>query len=110
MSATPLCTIAADGDNARAVFAMICTREGLSLGHRDEALRRYIDGCVTAKMKVYDHDMADPATAHIQKSSAALGAARTPGCEVRPGQLRNAYGCFGVLYSTSFWNGFQTVS
>jgi len=20
------------------------------------------------------------------------------------------YGCFGVLYSTSFWNGFQTVS
>ena len=60
--------IVADGDNARAVFAMICTREGLSLGHRDEALRRYIDGCVTAKMKVYDHDMADPATAHIPKS------------------------------------------
>jgi hypothetical protein len=60
--------IAADGDNARAVFAMICTREGLSLGHRDEALRRYIDGCVAAKMKVYDHDMSDPATAHIPKS------------------------------------------
>jgi hypothetical protein len=60
--------IAADGDNARAVFAMICTREGLSLGHRDEALRRYIDGCVTAKMKVYDHDMSDPATAHIPKA------------------------------------------
>jgi hypothetical protein len=60
--------IAADGDNARAVFSMICTREGLSLGHRDEALRRYIDGCVAAKMKVYDHDMSDPATAHIPKS------------------------------------------
>jgi len=60
--------LAADGDNARAVFAMICTREGVSLGHRDEALRRYIDGCVAAKMKVYDHDMSDPATAHIPKS------------------------------------------
>ncbi len=60
--------IAADGDNARAVFSMICTREGLSLGHRDEALRRYIDECVAAKMKVYDHDMSDPATAHIPKS------------------------------------------
>ena len=60
--------IVADGDNARAVFAMICTREGLSLGHRDEALRRYIDGCVVAKMKVYDHDMLDPATAHIPKA------------------------------------------
>jgi hypothetical protein len=58
----------ADGDNARAVFAMICTREGLSLGHRDQALRRYIDGCVAAKMKVYDHDMSDPATAHIPKA------------------------------------------
>jgi hypothetical protein len=60
--------IAADGENARAVFAMICTREGLTLGHRDEALRRYVDGCVAAKMKVYDHDMADPATAHIPRS------------------------------------------
>jgi hypothetical protein len=60
--------IVADGDNARAVFAMICTREGLSLGHRDETLRRYIDGCVAAKMKVYDHDMSDPATAHIPKA------------------------------------------
>ena len=60
--------IAAQSDNARAVFAMICTREGLSLGHRDEALRQYIDECVAAKMKVYDHDMADPATAHIPKA------------------------------------------
>ena len=60
--------LAADGDNARAVFGMICTREGLSLGHRDEALRRYVADCVAAKMKVYDHDMADPATAHIPKS------------------------------------------
>jgi hypothetical protein len=60
--------LAADGENARAVFGMICTREGLSLGHRDEALRRYVEGCVAAKMKVYDHDMADPATAHIPKA------------------------------------------
>ena len=60
--------LAADGDNARAVFGMICTREGLSLGHRDETLRRYVADCVAAKMKVYDHDMADPATAHIPKS------------------------------------------
>ena len=60
--------IAAEGENARALFAMICTREGQSLGHRDEALRRYIDDCVAAKMKVYDHDMADPATAHLPKS------------------------------------------
>jgi hypothetical protein len=60
--------IAAEGENARAVFAMICTREGMSLGHRDEALRRYIEECVAAKMKVYDHDMADPATAHIPKA------------------------------------------
>ena len=60
--------LAADGDNARAVFGMICTREGLSLGHRDEPLRRYVEECVAAKMKVYDHDMADPATAHIPKS------------------------------------------
>jgi len=60
--------IAAQGDNARAVFSMICTREGMSLGHRDQALRRYIDECVAAKMKVYDHDMADPATAHIPKA------------------------------------------
>jgi hypothetical protein len=60
--------IAAEGDNARAVFTMICAREGQSLGHRDEALRRYVDECVAAKMKVYDHDMADPATAHLPKS------------------------------------------
>ena len=68
LSAAYAAPIAADGDNARAVFAMICTREGLSLGHRDEVLRRYIDDCVAAKMKVYDHDMSDPATAHIPKS------------------------------------------
>ena len=60
--------IVAEGENARAVFAMICTREGVSLDHRDEALRRYVDECVAAKMKVYDHDMADPATAHLPKS------------------------------------------
>jgi hypothetical protein len=55
-------------DSARAVFAMICTREALSLGYKDEVLRRYVGDCVTAKMKVYDADMADPATAHIPKS------------------------------------------
>jgi hypothetical protein len=47
---------------------MICTREAVTLGHKDEALRRYIDACVAAKMKVYDADMADPATAHIPKA------------------------------------------
>jgi hypothetical protein len=60
--------LTADDVNARAVFAMICTREGLALGLRNEALRRYVDTCLAAKMKVYDHDMADPATAHIPKS------------------------------------------
>lgn len=59
--------LAAD-DAARAVFAMICTREALALGHKDEALRSYVDACVNAKMRVYDADMADPATAHIPKS------------------------------------------
>jgi hypothetical protein len=59
--------LAAD-DAARAVFAMICTREALSLGYKDEVLRRYVDDCVTVKMKVYDADMADPVTAHIPKS------------------------------------------
>jgi len=48
---------------------MICTREALSLGHKDQALRRYVDACVSAKMKVYDADMADPLTAHIAKSA-----------------------------------------
>jgi hypothetical protein len=61
--------LAADGtDNARAVFSMICTREALSLGHRGEAIKAYVDACVAAKMKVYDQDMADPATAHIPKA------------------------------------------
>jgi len=60
--------IAADGVNARAVFAMICTREAFALGHREAALKAYVDACVAAKMKVYDHDMSDPATAHIPKA------------------------------------------
>jgi hypothetical protein len=59
--------LAAD-DAARAVFAMICSREALALGYKDEVLRRYVNDCVTAKMKVYDADMADPLTAHIPKS------------------------------------------
>jgi hypothetical protein len=34
-----------------------------------------------------------------------------PDAAARPGDQRGArYGLFGVLYSTSFWNGFQTVS
>ena len=53
---------------ARAVFAMICTREAMALGHKDEALRRYVSDCVSAKMKVYTDDMSDPLTAHIPKS------------------------------------------
>jgi hypothetical protein len=61
--------LVADGtDNARAVFSMICTREALSLGHRGEAIKTYVDACVAAKMKVYDQEMADPATAHIPKA------------------------------------------
>jgi hypothetical protein len=60
--------LAADDAAARAVFAMICSREAVALGHKDDALRRYIDACVTAKMKVYDADMADPLTAHLPKS------------------------------------------
>jgi hypothetical protein len=63
--ATPL---AADDAAARSVFAMICTREALALGHKDEVLRKYVSDCVTAKMKVYDAEMADPLTAHIPKS------------------------------------------
>ena len=59
--------LAAD-EAARAVFAMICTREAISLGHKDEALRSYIDACVSAKMKVYEQDMSDPLTAHLPKS------------------------------------------
>jgi len=47
---------------------MICTREALSLGHKEDALRRYVDACVRAKLKVYDADMADPLTAHIPKA------------------------------------------
>ena len=59
----------ADGtENARAVFSMICSREGLALGHRDEALRKYVDDCVSAKLKVYTDDMLNPATAHLPKS------------------------------------------
>jgi len=50
------------------VFAMICTREAIALGHKDDALRNYISACVSAKMKVYDDDMSNPLTAHIPKS------------------------------------------
>ena len=34
--------------------------------------------------------------------------AGSSGCSPVP--RYDAYGVFGVLYSTSFWNGFQTVS
>ena len=33
-----------------------------------------------------------------------------PGRAMRPILRYDAYGFFGVLYSTSFWNGFQMVS
>jgi hypothetical protein len=55
-------------DAARAVYAMICAREAMALGHKDEALRRYVSDCVSAKMKVYTDDMSDPLTAHLPKS------------------------------------------
>jgi hypothetical protein len=57
----------ADGA-ARAVFSMICIREAQSLGHKDEALRTYVNDCVAAKMRVYDEDMSNPLTAHLPKS------------------------------------------
>jgi hypothetical protein len=60
--------LAADDAGARAVFSMICTREALALGHKDEALRSYIAACVAAKLKVYDDDMSNPLTAHLPKS------------------------------------------
>ena len=60
--------LAADDAGARAVFSMICTREALALGHKDEALRSYIATCVASKMKVYDDDMSNPLTAHLPKS------------------------------------------
>jgi hypothetical protein len=60
--------LAADDAGARAVFSMICTREALALGHKDEALRSYIAACVAAKLKVYDVDMSNPLTAHLPKS------------------------------------------
>ncbi len=59
--------LAAD-DAARAVFSMICIREAQSLGHKDDALRKYVSDCVAAKMKVYDDDMSNPLTAHIPKA------------------------------------------
>jgi len=55
-------------DSARAVFSMICIREAQSLGHKDEALRTYVNYCVAAKMRVYDEDMSNPLTAHLPKS------------------------------------------
>jgi len=55
-------------DAARAVFSMICIREAQSLGHKDDALRKYVSDCVAAKLKVYDDDMSNPLTAHIPKS------------------------------------------
>jgi hypothetical protein len=40
----------------------------------------------------------------------ALQLAQDLGADVGAVLLRNAYGCFGVLYSASFWSGFQMVS
>ena len=44
--------LAAD-DAARAVFSMICIREAQSLGHKDDALRKYVSDCVAAKIDAY---------------------------------------------------------
>lgn len=38
------------------------------------------------------------------------GYSRSSGASGRRGRAAPAYGCFGVLYSASFWNGSQTVS
>jgi len=67
LSAAYAAPLAAD-DAARAVFSMICIRDAHSLGHKDDALRKYVSDCVAAKMKVYDDDMSNPLTAHIPKS------------------------------------------
>ncbi len=54
-----------DGASARAVFARICILEGTKLGYRADALKKYVESCVHAKLKVFDDDMADPATANL---------------------------------------------
>lgn len=60
--------LADDTAQARAIFARICADEASRLGQRGEALGKYVEACVKAKLKVLDDDMADPATANLPKS------------------------------------------
>jgi hypothetical protein len=57
-----------DNAEARAIFARICVDEAMKLGHRGNALAKYAEACVKAKLKVFDDDMSDPATANLPKS------------------------------------------
>ena len=57
-----------DNAQARAIFTRICVDEALKLGQRGDALGKYVEACVQAKLKVFDDDMSDPATANLPKS------------------------------------------
>jgi len=57
-----------DNAQARAIFARICAEEAAKLGQRGDALGKYVEACVKAKLKVFDDDMSDPATANLPKS------------------------------------------
>jgi len=57
-----------DNAEARAIFARICVDEAMKLGQRGDALGKYVEVCVKAKLKVFDDDMSDPATANLPKS------------------------------------------
>ena len=57
-----------DNAEARAIFARICVDEAMKLGQRGDALGKYVEACVKAKLKGFDDDMSDPATANLPKS------------------------------------------
>ena len=57
-----------DNAEARAIFARICVDEAMKLDQRGDALGKYVEACVKAKLKVFDDDMSDPATANLPKS------------------------------------------
>ena len=57
-----------DNAQAQTIFARICIEEATKLGQRGEALGKYVEACVKAKLKVFDDDMSDPATANLPKS------------------------------------------
>ena len=58
---------AVDAVPARAVFVRICVDEATKLGHRDAVLKKYVEACVNAKLKVLD-DRSDPAAANLPES------------------------------------------